>query len=121
MLTIFFKILIDSLVEASLGIFVDEKKAQQLKEKCLPVEGIAVVAGRTDKGVTALQQVCSFCMLSCTIIFSLKHVIIFLIGAHYHFIGVLYYLYCFVCFNLHDQMDHSHNLLLRSDAIGKRT
>jgi len=26
----------------------------------LPIEGCAVVAGRTDKGVTALQQVCSF-------------------------------------------------------------
>ncbi|XP_020581201.1 uncharacterized protein LOC110025212 [Phalaenopsis equestris] len=32
----------------------------QLKERSLPVEGCVVVAGRTDKGVTALQQVCSF-------------------------------------------------------------
>ncbi|RVW67429.1 tRNA pseudouridine synthase A [Vitis vinifera] len=48
------------LVEASLGRFVDERKAQQLKEKNLPVEGMVTVAGRTDKGVTALQQVCSF-------------------------------------------------------------
>lgn len=53
----------DSLVERSLGKFVDEKKAQLLKDKSLPVEGCALVAGRTDKGVTALRQVCSFCML----------------------------------------------------------
>jgi len=50
-------------VEKSLGRFVDEKKAQQLKEQCKPLEGCASVAGRTDKGVSALQQVCSFCML----------------------------------------------------------
>lgn len=53
-----------SLVERSLGKFVDEKKAQMLKDKCLPLEGCALVAGRTDKGVTALRQVCSFCMLA---------------------------------------------------------
>ncbi|XP_021744241.1 uncharacterized protein LOC110710277 [Chenopodium quinoa] len=47
-------------VERSIGIFVDERKAQQRKKKGLPVEGIVVVAGRTDKGVTALHQVCSF-------------------------------------------------------------
>lgn len=47
----------------SLGKFVDEKKAQSLKERKLPIEGCALVAGRTDKGVTALGQVCSFCML----------------------------------------------------------
>lgn len=52
-----------SLVEKSLGIFVDERKAKLLKDKSLPLEGCAVVAGRTDKGVTALRQVCSFCML----------------------------------------------------------
>ncbi|KAF7822454.1 tRNA pseudouridine synthase A [Senna tora] len=46
-----------SIVEGSLGEFVDEKKAQMLKDKDLPVEGCAVVAGRTDKGVTGLQQV----------------------------------------------------------------
>ncbi|KAH7527814.1 hypothetical protein FEM48_Zijuj05G0006400 [Ziziphus jujuba var. spinosa] len=51
---------VQGLVEKSLGKFVDEKKAQVLKDKCLPLEGCAVVAGRTDKGVTALQQVCSF-------------------------------------------------------------
>ncbi|XP_020109229.1 uncharacterized protein LOC109724721 [Ananas comosus] len=51
---------VQGLVEKSLGKFVDERKAKQLKEKSLPVEGCAVVAGRTDKGVTALQQVCSF-------------------------------------------------------------
>ncbi|KAL9330064.1 hypothetical protein ACSQ67_005067 [Phaseolus vulgaris] len=49
------------IVEASLGKFVDEKKTQLLKDKGLPIEGCAVVAGRTDKGVTGLQQVCSFC------------------------------------------------------------
>lgn len=48
-------------MERSIGIFVDERKAQQRKAKGLPVEGMAVVAGRTDKGVTALNQVCSFC------------------------------------------------------------
>ncbi|MCI70354.1 tRNA pseudouridine synthase A-like, partial [Trifolium medium] len=48
------------IVEASLGKFVDENKTQLLKDKGLPIEGCAAVAGRTDKGVTALQQVCSF-------------------------------------------------------------
>ncbi|CAA3009277.1 tRNA pseudouridine synthase A [Olea europaea subsp. europaea] len=47
-------------IEKSLGKFVDEKKAQLLKEKNLPIEGCVVVAGRTDKGVSALKQVCSF-------------------------------------------------------------
>ncbi|CAK9186350.1 unnamed protein product [Ilex paraguariensis] len=51
---------VQSLVERSLGEFVDENKAQLLKDKGLPVEGCAAVAGRTDKGVTAWQQVCSF-------------------------------------------------------------
>ncbi|XP_004503558.1 uncharacterized protein [Cicer arietinum] len=51
---------VQSVVEASLGKFVDEMKTQLLKEKGLPIEGCASVAGRTDKGVTALQQVCSF-------------------------------------------------------------
>ncbi|KAI4352741.1 hypothetical protein L6164_006962 [Bauhinia variegata] len=51
---------VQSMVEESLGKFVDEKKAQLLKDKGLPVEGCSVVAGRTDKGVTGLQQVCSF-------------------------------------------------------------
>lgn len=47
-------------VEKSLGEFVDEKKAQQLRKKCKPLEGRVLVAGRTDKGVSALNQVCSF-------------------------------------------------------------
>ncbi|XP_042056769.1 tRNA pseudouridine synthase A isoform X2 [Salvia splendens] len=51
---------VQGLVERSLGKFVDEKKAQLLKEKKLPLEGCALVAGRTDKGVTALGQVCAF-------------------------------------------------------------
>ncbi|KAK7318045.1 hypothetical protein RJT34_02742 [Clitoria ternatea] len=51
---------VQSIVEGSLGKFVDEKKTQLLQEKGLPIEGCAAVAGRTDKGVTALQQVCSF-------------------------------------------------------------
>ncbi|KAF9662998.1 hypothetical protein SADUNF_Sadunf18G0112600 [Salix dunnii] len=51
---------VQGLVEKSLGRFVDEKKAQELKEKSKPLEGCASVAGRTDKGVSALQQVCSF-------------------------------------------------------------
>lgn len=53
---------LDSVVEKSLGKFVDERKAKQLRDKGLPLEAAAVVAGRTDKGVTALHQVCSFCM-----------------------------------------------------------
>ncbi|KAK7251466.1 hypothetical protein RIF29_34696 [Crotalaria pallida] len=51
---------VQSVVEGSLGEFVDEKKTQLLKDKGLPIEGCAPVAGRTDKGVTGLQQVCSF-------------------------------------------------------------
>ncbi|KAE8818004.1 tRNA pseudouridine synthase A [Hordeum vulgare] len=51
---------VQGLVEKHLGQFVDERKAKQLQERSLPVEGCATVAGRTDKGVTALQQVCSF-------------------------------------------------------------
>ncbi|KAF6156322.1 hypothetical protein GIB67_013766 [Kingdonia uniflora] len=51
---------IQSLVEKSVGIFVNEQKAQSLKQKSLPQEGCVVVAGRTDKGVTTLNQVCSF-------------------------------------------------------------
>ncbi|XP_021275910.1 uncharacterized protein LOC110410506 isoform X1 [Herrania umbratica] len=51
---------VQEIVERSLGRFVDEKKAQLLKEKSKPLEGCAVVAGRTDKGVSAIQQVCSF-------------------------------------------------------------
>ncbi|KAK6147486.1 hypothetical protein DH2020_018398 [Rehmannia glutinosa] len=51
---------VQGLIERSLGKFVDEKKAQLLKEKKSPIEGCALVAGRTDKGVTALEQVCSF-------------------------------------------------------------
>lgn len=47
-------------VEKSLGAFIDEWKVQELKEKCKPLEGCAVVAGRTDKGVSAIGQVCSF-------------------------------------------------------------
>uniref|UniRef100_A0A6N2KFP1 Uncharacterized protein n=1 Tax=Salix viminalis TaxID=40686 RepID=A0A6N2KFP1_SALVM len=55
---------VQGLVEKSLGIFVDEKKAQQLKEKSKPLEGCASVAGRTDKGVSALQQILGEKMLS---------------------------------------------------------
>ncbi|KAK9097596.1 hypothetical protein Sjap_023093 [Stephania japonica] len=51
---------VQGLVERSIGSFVDEKTAQKLKEKSLPLEGCAAVAGRTDKGVTALNQVCAF-------------------------------------------------------------
>ncbi|XP_008782817.2 tRNA pseudouridine synthase A isoform X3 [Phoenix dactylifera] len=51
---------VQGLVEKPLGRFVDERKAEKLKDKSLPLEGCAAVAGRTDKGVTALQQVCSF-------------------------------------------------------------
>ncbi|XP_039043450.1 uncharacterized protein LOC120182590 [Hibiscus syriacus] len=53
---------VQEIVERSLGRFVDDKKAQLLKEKSKPLEGCTVVAGRTDKGVSAIQQVCSFCM-----------------------------------------------------------
>ena len=49
-------------IEKCLGKFVDERKAALLKGKGLPLKADAVVAGRTDKGVTGFQQVCSFCM-----------------------------------------------------------
>ncbi|KAI3803196.1 hypothetical protein L1987_31345 [Smallanthus sonchifolius] len=51
---------VQEMIEKSLGKFVDERKAGLLKDKGLPLEGNAVVAGRTDKGVTGFQQVCSF-------------------------------------------------------------
>ncbi|KHF99941.1 tRNA pseudouridine synthase A [Gossypium arboreum] len=51
---------VQEIVEKSLGRFVDDKKARLLKEKSKPLEGCAVVAGRTDKGVSAIRQVCSF-------------------------------------------------------------
>ncbi|CAM0908922.1 unnamed protein product [Alopecurus aequalis] len=51
---------VQGFVEKHLGPFVDKRKAKQLQDRSLPVEGCAPVAGRTDKGVTALQQVCSF-------------------------------------------------------------
>ncbi|XP_010557638.1 PREDICTED: uncharacterized protein LOC104826573 isoform X2 [Tarenaya hassleriana] len=51
---------VQGVVEKSLGGFLDERKAQLLKDKCKPLEGNVVVAGRTDKGVSALNQVCSF-------------------------------------------------------------
>ncbi|KAK1417053.1 hypothetical protein QVD17_26175 [Tagetes erecta] len=51
---------VQEVIEKSLGKFVDERKAGLLKDKGLPLEGNAVVAGRTDKGVTGFQQVCSF-------------------------------------------------------------
>ncbi|XP_022753665.1 uncharacterized protein LOC111301974 [Durio zibethinus] len=51
---------VQEIVERSLGRFVDEKKAQLLTAKSKPLEGCAVVAGRTDKGVSAIRQVCSF-------------------------------------------------------------
>ncbi|XP_039807824.1 tRNA pseudouridine synthase A-like isoform X5 [Panicum virgatum] len=51
---------VQGLIEKHLGQFVDERKAKQLEARSLSIEGCAVVAGRTDKGVTALQQVCSF-------------------------------------------------------------
>ncbi|XP_047320001.1 tRNA pseudouridine synthase A isoform X2 [Impatiens glandulifera] len=51
---------VQGLVERSIGKFVDEKKAEQLREKGFPLEAAVSVAGRTDKGVTALKQVCSF-------------------------------------------------------------
>ncbi|XP_030943393.1 uncharacterized protein LOC115968216 isoform X1 [Quercus lobata] len=51
---------VQGLIEISLGKFVDENKVKLLKDKGLPLEGCVVVAGRTDKGVTALQQNCAF-------------------------------------------------------------
>lgn len=51
---------VQGLVEKSLGKFVDEKKAQELEAKKASVEAAVSVAGRTDKGVSAFQQVCSF-------------------------------------------------------------
>ncbi|KAG9132595.1 hypothetical protein Leryth_026477 [Lithospermum erythrorhizon] len=51
---------VQGLVEEALGKFVDDRKAQQLKENNLPLEACVLVAGRTDKGVSAFKQVCSF-------------------------------------------------------------
>ncbi|XVE98903.1 hypothetical protein REPUB_Repub03eG0148700 [Reevesia pubescens] len=51
---------VQEIVEQTLGRFVDDNKAQLLKEKSKPLEGCALVAGRTDKGVSAIGQVCSF-------------------------------------------------------------
>ncbi|CAH1426801.1 unnamed protein product [Lactuca virosa] len=51
---------VQEVIEKSLGKFVDERKAALLREKGLPLEANVVVAGRTDKGVTGFQQVCSF-------------------------------------------------------------
>ncbi|XP_062160244.1 uncharacterized protein LOC133867481 [Alnus glutinosa] len=51
---------VQGVIERCLGKFVDEKKVELLKDKGLPIECCASVAGRTDKGVTALQQICSF-------------------------------------------------------------
>ncbi|KAL4614213.1 hypothetical protein ACB092_07G037900 [Castanea dentata] len=51
---------VQGLIEISLGKFVDENKVKLLKDKGLPLEGCVAVAGRTDKGVTALQQNCAF-------------------------------------------------------------
>lgn len=51
---------VQEVIEKSLGKFVDEKKAAVLRDKDLPLQGTVVVAGRTDKGVTGFQQVCSF-------------------------------------------------------------
>ncbi|PWA95273.1 pseudouridine synthase family protein [Artemisia annua] len=51
---------VQEVIEKSLGKFVDERKAGLLKDKGRPLEGNVVVAGRTDKGVTGFQQVCSF-------------------------------------------------------------
>ncbi|GKA85854.1 pseudouridine synthase family protein, partial [Tanacetum coccineum] len=51
---------VQEVIEKSLGKFVDERKAGLLKNKGLPLEANVVVAGRTDKGVTGFQQVCSF-------------------------------------------------------------
>ncbi|XP_057486480.1 uncharacterized protein LOC130772578 isoform X1 [Actinidia eriantha] len=51
---------VQGLVERSLGRFVDERKVQRLKDKGAPIDGATGVAGRTDKGVTAIRQVCSF-------------------------------------------------------------
>ncbi|GER42038.1 unnamed protein product [Striga asiatica] len=56
---------VQGLIERSLGKFVDEKKAQMLKEKKLPLDACAVVAGRTDKGVTALKQCHTEYVLAC--------------------------------------------------------
>ncbi|KAM0933712.1 putative pseudouridine synthase I, TruA, pseudouridine synthase TruA/RsuA/RluB/E/F [Dioscorea sansibarensis] len=44
-------------VQGALGGLLMTKRAQQLRDRSLPVEGCAVVAGRTDKGVTAFQQI----------------------------------------------------------------
>ena len=48
-------------LEQALGKFCDGKKAASLKSEGISVEAVVTVAGRTDKGVHAAGQVCSFC------------------------------------------------------------
>lgn len=88
------------LIERSLGKFVDENKANLLKEKKLPIDGCVTVAGRTDKGVTALEQVCSFCMFSISICIYLSMFLTHSQTRNVYFIAHMFvYLKRNACFN----------------------
>ncbi|XP_058113489.1 uncharacterized protein LOC131256591 isoform X3 [Magnolia sinica] len=75
---------VQGLVEKSLGRFVDDRKAQQLKDKSLPIEANSFVAGRTDKGVTALQQVCSFYAINSAAPGNLKVISVSKVSREFH-------------------------------------
>lgn len=51
---------VQGVLEQALGRFVDGKRAASLEAEGVPVEAAISVAGRTDKGVHAAGQVCSF-------------------------------------------------------------
>lgn len=51
---------VQGLLEQALGRFSDGKRAASLKSKGFSTEAAVTVAGRTDKGVHAAGQVCSF-------------------------------------------------------------
>jgi tRNA U38,U39,U40 pseudouridine synthase TruA len=56
-------------LEQALGQFCDGKKVASLKSQGISAEAVLTVAGRTDKGVHAAGQVCSFCKFILSFLF----------------------------------------------------